>query len=999
MASTIGNGPSSSVSTLTFNLHGLNQGEAYLIDALSSKLYDLISIQEHWQDDDGMCKLSKLNNDYIVFGKSAMTKSTTTGVLLGRPYGGVATFVKKSLAVDTQCLFIGERIVVIKLCKSLFINVYFPCDDGTVESHDLLVDMLSQLTLTISECEHDCIFVSGDFNINLNTNRRNAVIIKSFLKDFKLIFLTPVDANNAICPTFGSKKGNGSSTIDFICFSAELESFVSLYNVIDSYCNFSDHSPVHLLLSIPTTHSLGGGILDCLTGRGKGKQKNLFPASSVLNITKETEHSQPRFDHGNLPAYYEYTRVLLQPIADEFTSLLLHDSHSYTNRSRHIIESDIEECYGRVINALREAELKYIPSTKVNALKFWWDAELNELKQNSIRSHKLWLEAGKPRAGNIFDLRTRDKFAYRAVIAKHKLNEKCTVSNDLNDALINKKSNVFWKTWKSKVCESKTTLPCIDGSFDETVINRKFVDFFKNTCTVNSTHHDSAMRQALIEKLCDYSKTGQGDYNGESSSINAEVISSCINKLHVGKACGLDKLQCEHLLYAHPILYVILSKLFQQFLLHGFVPSAFGRGLLIPIPKESNCRGILSVDQFRGITISPIISKVFEHCLLLLYKEYLFSSERQFGFKKGIGCAQAIFSVRSVINHFVKNNSTINMCCLDISKAFDRVNHSGLLLKLIERGAPLNFILVLQNWYNKTFCCVKWGNIISDSFRLHAGVRQGGVLSPILFSVFVDNILKKLDHCGCRLFGLSMGSFMYADDLVLLSPSVCELQKMVNICCVELSLLDLKLNESKSVCIRIGKRFHSECCSIVTPSGCIAWADAAIYLGVRIISASNFSCCYDKFKSKFYASFNSIYGKLGKINNPIVTLSLVSSMALPCLLYACEALPLTRAILKSIENPWTRIFMKLFNTFDTKVVRLCQFFTDFMPVQQQVIMRKISFLKSLEHSPCALMRSLHALVVLDELRPLAALYGVEVSILLSHFKEIIRNDFVNSIEQ
>src|ERR1043165_9690393 len=195
------------------------------------------------------------------------------------------------------------------------------------------------------------------------------------------------------------------------------------------------------------------------------------------------------------------------------------------------------------------------------------------------------------------------------------------------------------------------------------------------------------------------------------------------------KHLGKDMLQTEHLIYSHPILYVILSRLFEQFRKNRFVPASFGQRLLIPTPKDSNKRGILSVDQFRGITISPIISKVFEHCLLLLYKQYMFSSERQFGFKKGIGCSHAIFSVRNVINYYVKNNSTVNMCCLDISKAFDRVNHNGLLLKLIERDAPLNFVLVLQNWYGKSFCCVKWGSTVSDSFRLHAGVRQGGVLS------------------------------------------------------------------------------------------------------------------------------------------------------------------------------------------------------------------------------------------------------------------------------
>ena len=63
-----------------------------------------------------------------------------------------------------------------------------------------------------------------------------------------------------------------------------------------------------------------------------------------------------------------------------------------------------------------------------------------------------------------------------------------------------------------------------------------------------------------------------------------------------------------------------------------YVPKAFGRGLLVPIPKESGKKGIMSVDQFRGITISPVISKNFEHCVLMLYSKHFQTSERQFGY-------------------------------------------------------------------------------------------------------------------------------------------------------------------------------------------------------------------------------------------------------------------------------------------------------------------------------------------------------------------------------
>src|SRR5438132_12146302 len=100
------------------------------------------------------------------------------------------------------------------------------------------------------------------------------------------------------------------------------------------------------------------------------------------------------------------------------------------------------------------------------------------------------------------------------------------------------------------------------------------------------------------------------------------------------------------------------------------------KGILIPIQKDTNIKGIQKLDNFRGITLSPIISKVFEHSILFLFGKYLKSNDRQFGFKKNVGCANAIFCVRNVFDNFVENDSTVNMCCLDISKAFDRVNHN-----------------------------------------------------------------------------------------------------------------------------------------------------------------------------------------------------------------------------------------------------------------------------------------------------------------------------------
>src|SRR5207244_11923819 len=107
---------------------------------------------------------------------------------------------------------------------------------------------------------------------------------------------------------------------------------------------------------------------------------------------------------------------------------------------------------------------------------------------------------------------------------------------------------------------------------------------------------------------------------------------------------------------------------------------------------------------------------------------------------------------------------------------------------------------------SQTFYFVKLNSSLSHKFQLTAGVRQGGVFSPSLFAIFVDDVLEKLQRSslGCRLKGLMFNAIMYADDLLLLSSSITDLQKMVNLCVREFEAIDLSINLQKSCCVRIG---------------------------------------------------------------------------------------------------------------------------------------------------------------------------------------------------
>ena len=122
---------------------------------------------------------------------------------------------------------------------------------------------------------------------------------------------------------------------------------------------------------------------------------------------------------------------------------------------------------------------------------------------------------------------------------------------------------------------------------------------------------------------------------------------------------------------------------------------------------------------------------------------------------------------------------------------------------------------------------------------------------------------------------------MYGDDLILLALSISELQTMVDICSDEIESLDLKLNVSKSTCIRADKQWHSAPTPIHANNALVEWASEILYLGVTILAAKKFACSHDRSKSKFYSSFNAIYGKLGKIGDPFVTLNLITTLPSP----------------------------------------------------------------------------------------------------------------------
>ena len=315
-------------------------------------------------------------------------------------------------------------------------------------------------------------------------------------------------------------------------------------------------------------------------------------------------------------------------------------------------------------------------------------------------------------------------------------------------------------------------------------------------------------------------------------------------------------------------------KLFNLIIDRSFVPYGFRCNYIVPLPKGNDCKSkAMTCDDFRGIAISSIVSKIFEHCILKIFHLYLSSSDNQFGFKKGLGCSHAVFTARKIIEQIICDGGTANLCSIDLSKAFDKVNHNALFIKLMQRHVPDKLLELLENWFSNYLSAVKWGAAFSVFFfSVTFGVRQGSVLSPSLFAIYVDKIALS-------------GSFvnrsyivLYADDILLISQSVCDLQSLLSKCESELAWLDMRINVAKSCCLRIGLRYNVTCANLETRTGAkLQWSSEIRYLGVYIVSSRRFRCNISYAKRSFYRAANAIFGKVGRAASEDVFVHLVYS--------------------------------------------------------------------------------------------------------------------------
>ena len=228
------------------------------------------------------------------------------------------------------------------------------------------------------------------------------------------------------------------------------------------------------------------------------------------------------------------------------------------------------------------------------------------------------------------------------------------------------------------------------------------------------------------------------------------------------------------------------------------------------------------------------MSKALEWIIVIDFSEFLTTSDLQFGYKKGVSTSSCTGLIKNVVSRYIESGTPVYGCFLDASKAFDLVDHEILFHRLLDRNLPSAVVRFLWSWYQSQRMCVRWNSSLSNTFSVSNGVRQGGVLSPILFTVYIDELLSQLkaSGIGCHWNHHYVGAVCYADDLTLLAPSVSALRLMLEHCSRFAISVGLKFNAAKTQLIRFG-RVLSSCCEAEVNFGnhCLHFVDTVTHLG------------------------------------------------------------------------------------------------------------------------------------------------------------------------
>jgi len=241
--------------------------------------------------------------------------------------------------------------------------------------------------------------------------------------------------------------------------------------------------------------------------------------------------------------------------------------------------------------------------------------------------------------------------------------------------------------------------------------------------------------------------------------ITKEDITFIFVKLNSKLSSGIDGIP-NIVLKNLPVVFMLeYCTLFNNMLNNSYFPNQWKTAKVIILPKKD--KDTSNPKNLRPISLLPNISKVFEICInnniMKHCQNKKLVSEKQFGFKHNHSCINAIQVLTSNINWNWNKKLFTGACLIDMEKAFDSVWIPGLIYKLFKYKFPLNQIIIIYNMISGKFFRVFHQNQqSSNSYKIINGLQQGTVNSPILFNLYLMDLLSKIDNI-----------ISFADDIII----------------------------------------------------------------------------------------------------------------------------------------------------------------------------------------------------------------------------------------
>ena len=456
-----------------------------------------------------------------------------------------------------------------------------------------------------------------------------------------------------------------------------------------------------------------------------------------------------------------------------------------------------------------------------------WNDIVKESHEVARSDFKFWCSHGKPRHGYVYEAMRRSRSHFKYALRQCKRSEDTIKADRLAGDLLQHNVVDFWKNVRNLSSNKASNSTCIDAVVGE----QNIADYWRShyegifNSVQNTTHQNEILRKLETTEF------------HEDMTVTTNEVAKVIKGLKRGKAVGPDNVAAEALMHSNNRLHYLLGVCFSAILIHGYLPQGLMDTKIIPLVKNK-CGKLSDKNNYRPVAISNSVSKVFELILLDRCEEYLWTSGNQFGFKANHSTEMCIYALHEFIDYYRSRSTNVYVTFLDASKAFDRINHWLLFDKLLKREMPCYIVRILVYWYRTQTMYVQWASCESSSFKVTNGVRQGGILSPKLFIVYMDGLSEQLNNSN---IGGNFGSgqlvnhISYADDMCLLSFSSAGMQKLLNICDQYSNDHDLIYNSKKTMCMCFTpKSCKSYECKLSLNQESLTYVREARYLGVVI---------------------------------------------------------------------------------------------------------------------------------------------------------------------